>query len=501
MTDLLTQPLRLPCGATLSNRLAKAAMTEGVADSLLRATTAHERLYRTWSKGGAGLLLTGNVQVDRTDLERPGNVAIDRSDPRTYSPEARARLANWARAGTAAGNHLWMQIAHAGRQSPRYVTRRPRAPSPVQLDLLGNYARPVALTENEILDLVGRFAHAAMVAREAGFTGVQVHGAHGYLVSSFLSPVTNQRDDAWGGALGNRARFLLEIVRAVRRAVGADFPVAVKLNSDDFRKGGFTHTECLQVVDWLNDLGIDLLEISGGSYEQPRLIGFEGRAQDAVPLRPSTRAREAYFLAYASSIRRVARMPLMVTGGFRTRQGMEAAISPSSASGRGFRPPLPPTAGEGWGEGSEPSPALRATSPAGGRGEEPSPAPGATSPAGAGEVTGDCDVIGLGRPLCWQPDFPRRLLARDVDAVEDLDGRLRLAARGWLSPTSPFTAAKALNAFGSQAWYYCQLFRLADGRPADVDLGLMAALREYVGAELTQARRVHRAGRNAGIPG
>jgi len=447
VTDLLAQPLRLPCGATLPHRLAKAAMTEGVADPLLRATDAHERLYRTWSQGGAGLLLTGNVQVDRTDLERPGNVAIDRSEPCTYSPEARARLASWARAGTAAGNHLWMQIAHAGRQSPRYVTRRPRAPSAVQLDLLGNYARPVALTEDEILDLVGRFAHAAMVAREAGFTGVQVHGAHGYLVSSFLSPVTNRRNDAWGGALENRARFLLEIVRAVRRAVGADYPVAVKLNSDDFRKGGFTHTECLQVVDWLNDAEIDLLEISGGSYEQPRLLGFEGRARDAVPLRASTRAREAYFLGYASAIRRVARMPLMVTGGFRTRPGMEAALSP-----------LPQ----------------------------------------AGEVEGDCDVIGLGRPLCWQPDLPRRLLAREVDAVEDLDARLRFADRGWLSPSSPFLAARALNAFAAQAWYYCQLFRLAAGRPADPGLGKLAALREYVTDELTRARRNRRAYRCLG---
>ena len=148
---------------------------------------------------------------------------------------------------------------------------------------------------------------------------MQVHGAHGYLISSFLSPVTNLRTDAWGGSLANRARFLLETLRAVRRAVGDDFPVAVKLNSDDFRKGGFSHEDCLQVVAWLNDERVDLLEISGGTYEQPRLLGFEGRAEDAMPVRASTRAREAYFLEYASAIRKVARMPLMVTGGFRSR--------------------------------------------------------------------------------------------------------------------------------------------------------------------------------------
>jgi 2,4-dienoyl-CoA reductase-like NADH-dependent reductase (Old Yellow Enzyme family) len=427
--DVLARPLVLPCGAVLGNRLAKAAMTEGVADTQLRATPRHETLYRTWSEGGAGLLLTGNVQVDRDDLERPGNVAIDPTAAETVSVEARERLARWARAGTAAGNHLWMQISHAGRQSPWYVTRRPRAPSAVRLELLGNYCTPRALTEDEILDLVRRFAGAAAIARETGFTGVQVHGAHGYLASEFLSPVTNLRTDAWGGSLENRARFLLEIVRAVRRAVGPDYPVAVKLNSDDFRKGGFSHSECLQVVQWLNDEALDLLEVSGGTYEQPRLIGAEGRSEDAVPVRASTRAREAYFLDYAEAIRKVARMPLMVTGGFRSRTAMEAAIESS------------------------------------------------------------CDMVGLGRPLCWLPDFPRRLLSREMDHVDRIEDRLRFAERGWRSPSSPLTVAKVLNAFGAQSWYYCQLFRLADGRSADLGRGMLSTLVEYLRDELRAARR------------
>jgi len=428
-SDPLAHSLRLPCGAVLPNRLCKAAMTEGVADPWLRATERHATLYRTWSEGGAGLLLTGNVQVDRHDLERPGNVAIDPTAPDTMSAEARERLARWARAGTVAGNHLWMQISHAGRQAPWYVTRRPKGPSAVKLELLGNYCTPRALTEDEILDIVRRFAAAATIARDTGFTGVQVHGAHGYLISSFLSPVTNLRTDAWGGSLENRARFLLEAVRAVRHAVGPDFPVAVKLNSDDFRKGGFSHAECLQVVEWLNGESLDLLEISGGTYEQPRLIGAEGRAGDAIPVRASTRAREAYFLDYAEAIRAVARMPLMVTGGFRSREAMEAALD------------------------------------------------------------GACDVIGLGRPLCWQPDFPRRLLTREVDRVERMEDRLRFAERGWRSPSSPFTAAKVLNAFGAQSWYYCQLFRLADGQPADLERGMLSTLAEYLRDELRASRR------------
>jgi 2,4-dienoyl-CoA reductase-like NADH-dependent reductase (Old Yellow Enzyme family) len=437
MTDLLARPLELACGATLSNRLAKAAMTEGLADAALRASPRHERLYRTWSAGGAGLLLTGNVQVDRFDLERPANVAIDRTAPGTFDTEARRRLAAWARAATAGRTHCWVQLAHAGRQSPRYVTGRPVAPSAVGLDLLGNYATPRALREDEIVDLIGRFAHAAAVVRDVGFTGVQVHGAHGYLVSSFLSPITNRRTDAWGGPLENRARFLLECVRAVRQAVGADFPVAVKLNSDDFRKGGFSHEDCLQVVQWLNAESLDLLEISGGTYEQPRLLGFEGRADEAVPVRRSTKVREAYFLDYAAAIRRVATMPLMVTGGFRTRPGMEAAL--------------------------------------GGR-----------------EGPGDCDVIGLGRPLCWMPDFPRRLLAGELDRIEDLDARLRLRERGVWSPQSPWILGKALNAFTAQSWYYCQLFRLADGHAPDLELLPLRALREYVSSELRAARATRR---------
>jgi len=434
----LATPLALPCGATLPNRLGKAAMTEGVADEHLRATTRHASLYRLWSEGGAGLLITGNVQIDRRVLERPGNVAIDASDPATTSAEARARLAAWAQAGTVAGNHLWMQIAHAGRQSPRYVTGQPLGPSAVQLELLGSYAPPRALTEPEILDFISRFATAATIARETGFTGVQVHGAHGYLISSFLSPVTNCRNDAWGGSLENRARFLMEILRAVRSAVGSDFPVALKLNSDDFRKGGFSNEECVQVVRWLNDEPLDLLEVSGGSYEQPQLLGFEGEPDSAMPVKPSTRLREAYFAAYAETIREVARMPLMITGGFRTRAAMESAIA-----------------------------------------------------------EGDCDVVGLGRPLCTEPDLPRRLLSRECDGAVAWEHRLKLAQRGWRSPTSRFLPMRVMNVLGAQGWYYQQIFRLADQGAADPGLGMLQAAWAYFKDELATARRVHRARREA----
>ncbi len=433
MSDPLAQPFPLPCGAVLPNRLCKAAMTEGLGDSRLRATERHVRLYRAWGDGGVGLQITGNVMIDRNVLERPGNVAIDPRHPPSIDAEARARLKAWSAGGTAGGGALWMQISHAGRQSPRYVTRQPVGPSEVQLQLMGNYARPRALREDEILELVQRFAQVAVIARDTGFTGVQVHGAHGYLLSSFLSPVTNQRTDAWGGSLANRARFLLETVRAVRAAVGADFPVAVKLNSDDFRKGGFSHADCLDVVQLLNGERIDLLEISGGNYEQPRLLGMGGRDQDAVQVRPSTKVREAYFLEYAGAIRKVATMPMMVTGGFRTRAGMEAALA-----------------------------------------------------------SGDTDLIGIARPFCTHVDVARRLLAGEISELPAFEHQLHLRPHGRLSPASPWLLGKMLNVLGAQGWYYQQLDRLADGRAPDLQRGMLRSFARYWWNDLSKAVQIKR---------
>ncbi len=433
MPDPLSRLLRLPCGVQILNRLCKSAMTEGLADSGLRATGRHVRLYRAWSEGGAGLHVTGNVMIDRHVIERPGNVAIDPSHPPSVDAEARSLLRAWSAAGTVGGNELWMQISHAGRQSPRYATRQPVGPSDVQLKLMGNYARPRALREDEILGLVQRFADVAVIARDSGFTGVQVHGAHGYLLSSFLSPVTNLRTDAWGGSLANRARFLVETVQAVRKAVGRDFPVSVKLNSDDFRKGGFSSADCLGVVQMLDGEGVDLLEISGGNYEQPRLLGVSGRDDDAVQVRESTQVREAYFLDYAAAIRKVATMPIMVTGGFRTRAGMEAALA-----------------------------------------------------------SGDTDMIGLGWPFCTHPDAARRLLANEIDELPAFERRLHLRPRGLLSPASPWLLPKMVNVLGAQGWYYQQMDRLADGRAPDLSRGMLRSFARYWWNDLGKAAMLRR---------
>ena len=324
MTQPIARPLDLPCGARLSNRLCKSAMTEGLADRFNRATEAHVRLYRRWSHSGAGLLLSGNIQVDRWHLERPGNVAIDANG-------GLDELAAYAKAGVEAGNHLWAQISHGGRQTPFVVNPEPMAPSAVAIDMADlpgfSTGKPRAMSEADIFHVIDRFEHAARVVQDTGFTGLQIHSAHGYLISQFLNPLVNRRTDAWGGSLENRARLLIEIVRRVRAAVGDSFPLSIKLNSSDFQRGGFTNAESARVVEWLNDEGVDLLELSGGSWEQPSLIGMTFHADQGVdtPLE-STSKREAYFIDYAARIRAVATMPIMVTGGFRSGAAMNASL-------------------------------------------------------------------------------------------------------------------------------------------------------------------------------
>ncbi|MGV9676546.1 nitroreductase family deazaflavin-dependent oxidoreductase [Nocardia sp. NPDC003482] len=306
----LTDPLTLPCGQVLPNRLMKAALSEGLGTADHGPDERLERLFRRWGAGGFGLVVTGNVMIDRTQLGEPGNVAIE--DERHLDG-----LTRWAKAAKDGGTPVWVQLNHPGRQAnPLASRRRPVAPSAVALDIPG-MPTPRELTEPEILDLVTRFATAARVTEAAGFDGVQIHGAHGYLVSQFLSPLTNRRTDAWGGDTSRRSRFVLEVARAIRAAVSPGFAVAIKLNSADFQRGGLTEDESRDVIELLAAERLDLIEISGGSYESPAMMGRSA----------STRAREAYFLDYAETVRRTATtVPLAVTGGFRTRSAMAEAV-------------------------------------------------------------------------------------------------------------------------------------------------------------------------------
>lgn len=227
-----------------------------------------------------------------------------------------------------------MQLCHAGRQTSRTVSWKPVAPSAVKLSRGGMFSTPQPLSEEQIAVLVQRFGQAAAMAQAAGFDGVQIHGAHGYLVSQFLSPLTNLRSDRYGGDIDGRMRFLLESVRATRAATGRAFTIAVKLNSADFQRGGFTNQESMYVAQALEAEGIDLLEISGGSYEKPAMM------RDESQVRESTRAREAFFLEYAERMREVVSLPLMVTGGFRSRAAMNAALASGATDLIGMARPL-----------------------------------------------------------------------------------------------------------------------------------------------------------------
>jgi 2,4-dienoyl-CoA reductase-like NADH-dependent reductase (Old Yellow Enzyme family) len=417
MSKLLSQTLTLPCGAVLPNRLAKAAMTEGLASQQGVPTAELERLYGLWSDGGAGLLLTGNIQVDADHLERPGNVVIDRE------PDAamRSALASWAKTATRNGNHLWAQVSHAGRQTQKPLNPHPKSASAVKVDLPGGqFGTPVALTIPEIEEIVRRFGVCAAAVKEAGFTGVQIHAAHGYLLSGFLSPRSNIRTDIYGGELANRARALLDIVRTVREAVGPGFPVAVKLNSADFQKGGFAFEDSLQVAQWLEQASVDLIEISGGSYEQPKLLGIEGmEAEEKQNVAQSTLMREAYFVDFAIAMQEKVSIPLMVTGGFRRRAAMEQAIE-----------------------------------------------------------SGGADLIGIGRPMCVDTDAPAQLLA-GVSELNRYEGKLSLFPR-WLSFLEGLKLIRTIATFAVQYWFYAQLDVLGHTGKAQPSMSVFAATRRVM---------------------
>lgn len=333
----LSQQITLPCGVTLSNRIAKSAMSENMAIKGHIPGEAYVNLYRRWAQGGLGLCISGNVMVDRRHLGEHNNVVLEKGQDLSY-------FKKWAGSVEGTKMALWPQLNHPGKQIPKFLSKQPVAPSAIPFEprMQAMFATPRALREEEIWEIIERFAESARLVKKAGFQGVQIHGAHGYLVSQFLSSKHNVRKDRWGGTLENRMGFLLEIYQAMRKAVGPEFPIGIKINSADFQKGAFTHAEAIEVCRTISELGMDLIEISGGSYERPVMM---------LGQRESTVKREAYFLEYASDIKKVIKCPLMVTGGFRSKDAMELALS-----------------------------------------------------------SGEVDLIGMARPLAIGPDLPHRLL-------------------------------------------------------------------------------------------
>ena len=422
MQNLINESFTLPCGQVIKNRICKAAMTERIAKGNNLAHQGHANLYERWAEGNIGISLTGNVQVDRRNLEGPANVAIDQNN---YKDQLDA-LNAWSRAGTKNNTQLWMQISHAGRQTPGEINSSPLAPSDIGLKIPGkNFGTPTPMTEEDILDVIDRFVFAAKIARDTGFTGVQFHSAHGYLLSEFLSPDINNRTDAWGGSIENRARIHLEIIKRCRQEVGEDFPISVKLNSADFQKGGFSPDESIKVAQMLENAGVDIIEISGGTYEQPKLIGVEAsiNAKRSEKRKESTIAREAYFLEYAQDIRKAVSIPLMVTGGFRTREGINDALQSNV-----------------------------------------------------------CQIVGIGRPLCADPYCIKKMISGELETLPSFEKTLSLGP-SILSPSSPFTLIKVINAFASMAWFYQQIKNMAKGLMPNQEQKLFNAFRADLKAD------------------
>ena len=409
-------------------------MTEGLAGPDNRANERFTNLYRRWGQSGAGVLITGNFLVDRAHLERGGNIAIDGPQ----SNEALAALADVAEAGKAEGAKMWMQINHPGRQTQKNINKHPKSPSDVGLKMgNGRFGKPSSMSDDEVENTIDAFVNAAKIAEQTGYDGVQFHAAHGYLTSQFLSPLSNIRTDKWGGDLEGRARFIMEIVRRTRANVKPGFTVTVKLNSSDFQKGGFSDEDSVIVANWFEQEGVDLIEVSGGNYEQPRMIDFDRKdpkvdAKSVAKKRESTVKREAYFLEFVPKLRESVKIPVMVTGGFRTSSAMARAVEKD-----------------------------------------------------------DIDMVGLARPFCTDIDVAERLLTGEINEVKDFSDQIRIG-RGLLSPTSPISFLRDLNAWGELGWYYEQIYRIADGHEPDYDLSGFKALMAYDKTEARTAKALVR---------
>ncbi|GJD04121.1 NADH:flavin oxidoreductase/NADH oxidase [Colletotrichum higginsianum IMI 349063] len=395
----IAKPLTLKCGLTLPNRLTKAAMAENWADNEGLPSKAIHAPYGEWADGGWGLVMTGNVEVDLRYLGQPKDTAYNDKIPYERMLEA---WKAWAAVCNRNGTPTIVQVNHPGRQSPlgagkRGLFEKTIAPSAVPLDLGAGliprllnsllFGTPREMTVAEIDDVVRRFAQTAKLASDAGFAGIELHAAHGYLLAQFMSDKVNRRTDAYGGSPAARAKIVVDIVRAVRAAVPASFCVGIKFNSVDHQSRDELDA-CIEQLKLITEAGVDFLEVSGGSYEDP--VMATGVADEKKSDR--TKAREAFFLEFARAIRRdFPDVPLMVTGGFRSRQGMEAALANNG-----------------------------------------------------------CDLIGLGRPAVLNPALPKNtILAADVG---DDDAKLyaRKIEAPWIAQK---LGVKAIGAGAESAWY------------------------------------------------
>lgn len=322
--NLLFTPITLPNGTTIKNRFFKSAMSEGMGTREFQPKKNIATLYKRWAEGGTGLIITGNIMVDPKGTAEPGNIVFDKNSNMEI-------LKNWANQGQQHGAKVMVQLNHPGKQVPKTIAKETVAPSAVPL---GNglnklFSTPRALTTSEVEELVQKFVTSAKVAKEAGFSGVQIHAAHGYLISQFLSPHDNRRTDKYGGSLENRMRFLKEIYLGMREELGKDFTIGIKINSTDFKEDGLTEEDSLKTIIELANLGLDFVEISGGTYERPAMMGATSKSTNQV-----------FFAEYSKKLKQKIEIPVVVTGGIRSINAMNTLLNDNTTDFIGIARPL-----------------------------------------------------------------------------------------------------------------------------------------------------------------
>lgn len=300
---VLRSSLELPCGVTLKNRLAKSPMSDSLSTGDGDPTEAQIRLYERWAEGGVAVSFIGEVQGDPRFPERPGNLVLEEQANRQMIRSLVSRA-------TIDGAHLWLQLGHAGALSHTPISQ-PKGPS--ALDIGGLQCAGMSI--DDIRELPAMYARTAAHAKAAGFSGVQIHAGHGFLLSQFLSPLFNHRNDGYGGSIEARCRLVLEVIAQVRRAVGPLYPVGIRINSTDQLEGGLTEVDALEVVRLLDQTSIDLIDISGGTYFPGAKASSDGSSQGP------------YFLDFARRAKGLTKVPLMATGGFKKREHAVDAVA------------------------------------------------------------------------------------------------------------------------------------------------------------------------------
>lgn len=312
-------------GLTLPNRSVRSAISEGMADGSGQVTPKLIEMMVRLARNQVGLIITGHTYVHPAGQAGPRQMGIDRD-------ETLDGLQKMADAVHDAGGRICLQLAHAGGHAATRLTRQEALGPSAFEGRFGGMGR--AMTTGDMQTLLAAMASAARRAQAAGFDAVQIHAAHGYLLSQFLSPVTNQRRGAYGGSLENRARLVCETVHAVREAVGSSFPVLIKINSEDFIDKGFQRDDMLQLPALLADAGVDAVEMSGGTVINPQ------ETHCARKVHPKQPEEEVYYRQAAEAYKAASKLPLILVGGIRSYTVAEKIIVDGIADLIAFGRPL-----------------------------------------------------------------------------------------------------------------------------------------------------------------